>query len=164
MNGRMQYQKRNGRDKQKDSNNQSGAEKRTYATPKKKQNPLVLAALAGGAFLVLILIIVAASSSHGDSNSAEREPDVNFDEQDAKIKELYDRGAAYKDRADRLREDNQKAADEYYRRAYDEFDRALAIVKPLNERFPDTKYASQEQQIEAQLADIKSKQGFPVSR
>jgi hypothetical protein len=161
----MQYQKRNGRDKQKDSNNQSGTEKRTYATPKKKQNPLVLAALAGGAFLVLILIIVAASSSHGGPDSTGKEPDVNTEEEDAKIKELYDSGGADERDADRLvKEDDQRAAYEYYRRAYDKFDRALVIAKRLNELFPGTKYALLEQQIEAQLADIKSKQGFPVSR
>jgi hypothetical protein len=160
----MRYQRRNGRERRKNSNEAGNDEKRTYKTLKKKQNPLVIAGIAGGAFLVLIIIIIAAySSPAGDTDSAGKEPGADIQEEIGKIKELVDSGGADKDEADRLaREDDQKLADRYYRSAYDKFDRALAMVKPLDERFPDTEFARLEQEIEQQLADIKSKAGFNI--
>lgn len=163
MQGQSGYEKRNGRDKPKDSNNQGSTERRTDAPPKKKPNLLVIAGIVGGIFLLLIIIIAASSCPTTDSNSAGTVSQENLEEEDKNISELRDSAGANEAEADRLvAEDDRKAADRYYRSAYDKYERALAIVRRLAELHPGTKYSIQEQEIERQLAEIKANAGFNI--
>jgi hypothetical protein len=162
---RLRYEKPNERDRQKNSEGAGSESKRTYIVSKKKQNPLVIGALVGGVILFLIILIYAASRpSEGDTGASREAPTINIQEEENNYKKLWDSGSTDQAEADRLRDDDQIAADEYYTRAIDKLGKALAIVKRLTELYPGTKYPGDEEQIEHQLADINKKAGFNVGR
>jgi hypothetical protein len=106
----------------------------------------------------------ASSSSEVDTGAPKEMPAANLQEKEHNYKELWDSASADQKEADRLRDTDQKAADEYYTKAIDKLDKALVVVKRLAELYSGAKYLADQQQIEHQLADIKSKMGLNAGR